>query len=55
MGVTSGRASAGARVGRERGRSESPRDGVGEEALEGEEAEGKGPAWGQAPGQRRAG
>lgn len=54
VGVTSGRASAGARASRERGRSESSRDGDGdgEEALEGEEAEGKGPVWGR--GGRRA-
>lgn len=50
VGVTSGRASAGARAGRERGRSESSQDGDGEEALEGEEAEGKGPVWDRGGG-----
>lgn len=43
MGVTSGRASAGARAGRERGRSESSWDGDGD--GEGEEAVGKDLEW----------
>lgn len=42
VGVTSGRASAGAHAGRERGRAESSWDGDGEEALEEEEVMGKG-------------